>query len=241
MTNLKIPSLQHLARNWQSTPSGIAKQLIELANNPPTFNYNPLFSAVVDMLVLNVPYEHICEGIRRKIKWIALRENYLETLALIYKYFQCVNPTYVQRVGRRYYPVGRGLLVPFDPPIIYGEKGEVYFPWLSFWRINPLLGERLSLFVTLVEEMLRNDPELEGARFQILDFAAPGKKKPRQLVVRDTTGIPRLNPSRISEMLSTFAEGYLQAVYELSSAKTPPATGDSPGRDKNGDSQLSLI
>jgi len=35
---------------------------------------------------------------------------------------------------------------------------------LSFWRTNPLDDERLSLFVAIVERVLLDDPDLEGAR-----------------------------------------------------------------------------
>lgn len=48
-------------------------------------------------------------------------------------------------------------MVPFEGPMIYGVGGQLYFPWFSFWRRNPLANERLSLFVTLVEEVLLQD------------------------------------------------------------------------------------
>ena len=66
----------------------------------------------------------------------------------------------------RHYPVGRGLMVPFEPPLVYGIGGQLYFPWFSFWRRNPLSDERLSLFVTLVDEVLLQDPDLDTARLQ---------------------------------------------------------------------------
>ena len=65
MANLKVPSLQHLARNWHNDPGSVQRALVRLAQNPPTFSYNALFAAVRDMLVLRVPYEQILEGIRR--------------------------------------------------------------------------------------------------------------------------------------------------------------------------------
>jgi hypothetical protein len=133
MAKLKVPSLQHLARNWRNDPQQIKRLLVNLVENGPTFNYNPLFSAVRDMLVFSQPYTEIAEGIRRKIKRTAVRENLLNVLPLIRDYFDGVNPAFVQAVERRYYPVGLGLMVPFDPPLIYGDGGRLHFPWFSFF------------------------------------------------------------------------------------------------------------
>jgi hypothetical protein len=79
--------------------------------------------------------------------------------------------------------------------MIYGAGGQLYFPWFSFWRQNPLARERLSLFVTMVDEILMQDPDLETARFEILDFSCPGPKQPRVLRVIDARDIPRIDGS----------------------------------------------
>jgi hypothetical protein len=227
MADLRIPSVQHLARNWRSDPITIARALVNLALNPPRFNYNPLYSAVRDILVLGVPYDQVVEGIRR-IKREKVRENLLEVLPLIRDHFADVSPDFYQTIEKRYYPVGRGLMVPFESPMIYGVGGQFYFPWFSFWRQNPLANERLSLFVTLVDEILMQDPDLENARFEILDFSCPGQKAPRSLRVIDASNIPRLDDTRKSQMLDSFAEGYLRAVAELAGSPPPPPSGDRP-------------
>ena len=138
MARLKVPSLQHLARNWHDDPARVRRVLVHLAQNSPTFNYNPLFGAVQDMLVFAQPYDEIVEGIRRGVRRDDVRENFLGVLPLIRDHFDGVAPAFVQSVERRYYPVGRGLMVPFDPPLIYGVGGRIHFPWLSFWRSNPI-------------------------------------------------------------------------------------------------------
>lgn len=202
-------------------PKFIARLLVRLAENPPQFNYNPLYGAVRDLLILRVPYDQIVDGIQ-KIKRESVRENLLGVLPLIREHFADVNPDFCQSVERRYYPVGRGLMVPFDPPLIYGVGGQLYFPWFSFWRQNPLANEKLSLFVTLVDEVLLQDPDLETAKFQILDFSAPGPKLPRELLVTDASEIPRVGVTRKKEMLDLFAEGYFQALDALSGRKPQP-------------------
>ena len=215
MPKLRVPSLQHLARNWRSDPRRTKQRLVDLAKNAPNFSYDPLYGAVRDMLVFGHPYDQIIEGVRRGIKRPDVRDNFLGVLPLIRSHFDGVSPTFVQAVDRRYYPVGRGLMVPFDPPLIYGTGGQIHFPWFIFWRSNPLAGQQLSLFVTLVTEVLLEDPDLEGARFTILDFSAPASNRPRDLSVIDARDIPRISEDTKVEMLSIFAEGFFLAQAEL--------------------------
>jgi hypothetical protein len=76
MADLRIPSVQHLARNWRGEPAIIARALVRLALNPPRFNYNPLYGAVRDMLVLGIPYDDVVKGIQ-KIKRGKYGKTYL--------------------------------------------------------------------------------------------------------------------------------------------------------------------
>ena len=228
MSKLKVPSVQHLARNWRNTPERTCRKLVSLAENPPIFNYNALFAAVRDMLVFNQPYNEIIEGICRGIKRVDVRENLLGVLPLIRDHFASVAPDFVQGIDRRYYPIGRGLMVPFDPPLLYGTGGKLTFPWFSFWRSNPLADDRLSLFVTLVDELLADDPDLSAAEFQILDFSIPKatiatvkSKPPRQLRIIDARNIARVSETTKLEMLTIFAEGYFMAVAELAAKARP--------------------
>lgn len=215
MADLKVSSLQHLCRNWHHDPLVIKRRLLALAERPPTFSYDPLFGAVRDLLVFGVPYEQIVEGIRRGVKRPEVRENFLGVLPLIQSYFADIRPSFFQMVERRFYPAGRKLMIPFNPPLIYGVDGQLCFPWLSFWRSNPIADERLSLFVTLVEEVLLQDPDLERAQFTVLDFSAPAPKFPRELEVISATDVPRVNDVRKKEMLGVFVKGFALARAEL--------------------------
>jgi hypothetical protein len=161
-------------------------------------------------LVLHVPYDQVAEGIRQ-IERPSVRENLLSVLPLIHDHFAGVSPNFYQVIEKRFYPVGRGLMVPFEPPMIYGVGGQLHFPWFSFWRRNPLSNERLSLFVTLVDEVLMQDPDLESARFEILDFSCLGAKAPRTLRVIDAGEIPRVSDARKTVMLEAFADGFFEA------------------------------
>lgn len=231
MSKLNVPSLQHLARNWRDTPPQVRDVLVRLAANLPTFNYNPLFSAVRDMLIFRVPYGQIEEGIRRAVKREDVRNNYLEVLPLIRDHFDGVSPTFVQTVERRFYPVGRGLMVPFEPPLIYGVNGQLHFPWFSFWRSNPLVDRRLQLFVSVVYEVLLQDPDLEEAHFTVLDFSAPKGGCPRELDVIDARDIPRISKGEMDEMLAVFAEGFLLAEQKIAQGGKREQTEKRDGGD----------
>lgn len=222
MTRLTIPTVQHLARNWRDTPVKIEKVLVRLADNPPIFNYNPIYPAIEDMLIFGVPLAQVIEGIQRGTTREKLANNYIEILKLIHRHFEQISPDFVNTVSTRKYAIGRDILVPFTPPLIYGMGGQIHFPWFSFWRSQPLANERLSLFVTMVYDLLRQDPDLDGAKFEILDMSAPKGGEPRELKVIDTQTIPILNDRTKLEMLDVFAQGFNAAKTSLAarSSKT---------------------
>lgn len=239
MARLSVPSLQHLARNWRSHPQLVKKILVGLAKNSPTFSYAAIFSAVRDMLALGVPYEQVLKGIIEGIKRPDVLKNFLELLPLINHYFKNTSPDFVQSVGRRYYPVSRELMVPFEPPLVYGLGGNLHFPWLSLWRSNPLSGEQLSLFVTIVDELLLQDPDLEAANFDILDFSVSKPKGPRELKIINASDIPRVSEKTKREMLEIYAEGYSLAQQELAGHKDEKRKDDRD--DKRADDQPGLF
>jgi len=79
----------------------------------------------------------------------------------------------------------------------------------------------LSLFVTLAKEILRQDPELEDAKFEVLDFSAVNSKECRQLRIIDTADIQTFNSKEIAEMLAIFVEGFERAEAKLKEVDIP--------------------
>jgi hypothetical protein len=208
---------------------------VRLVRNPPIFNYNAVFSAAFDLLHFKQPLEEVLEGIKRKEKRVNVRDNFLEIVPLIADHFQDVSPDFVNGVSTRLYSIGRGIDIPFTPPLVYGVGGQLYFPWFSFWRSNPLHGDNLRLFVTVVTEVLRDDPDLEDAVFQILDFSAPSIKSKRFLEVRSTSEIDPLSPSETREMLEVFADGYMKARAILEAEPEREANEDQRDEDRYSD------
>jgi hypothetical protein len=240
MRKPKVPSLQHLVRHWQKSPDAIRRSLVNLVRKAPNFSYQRVYSAVVDMLIFKQPLDQILEGVRRGVKQDEVRNNFLELLPLICDHFRDLAPAFVLKVSPRFYSIGRGLMVPFEPPLVYGIGGQLYFPWFSFWRQNPINSEQLSLFVTVVREILAQDPDMDTSKFEILDFAAPGSGKPRELRIIDAHEVPLVTDRRKTEMLEIFAEGFLLAEAELRGEKGKRREESAPPKSSDKD-QLGLF
>ncbi|WOS40524.1 hypothetical protein [Xanthomonas rydalmerensis] len=216
MAKLKIPSLQHLARVWHPDPVRIQKALVALVRNSPTFSYELVFELVRDLIYLKIPYSQIEQAIIERVKREDVRKNFLSLLPLVQQHFKGVEISFVHQVARRFYPVGRELVIPFSPPLIYGSNGKLHLPWFSFWRSNPLDKERLALFITVIDDIVSQDPDLEQAEFSFLDFSAPEPKSDRRLTVLPGEKIARVSDQERNEMLMIFVRGFQLAKSELS-------------------------
>ncbi|MBL1278018.1 MAG: hypothetical protein COB30_018230 [Ectothiorhodospiraceae bacterium] len=221
MIKLRPPSVQHLARHWHESPKKIEDKLVKMAMNPPFFNYNALNDVARDSLLFKVPEDQIIKGIKEKEKRKRVQKILLEVVPLLYGYFSSVQHDFVNDVSPSFYPIGRDLRIPFKPAFIYGVGGQIYLPWFIFWKDNPLDDKQLSLFVTLAKEILRQDPELEDAKFEILDFSAVNSKECRQLRIIDTADIQTFNSKETAEMLAIFVEGFECAEARLKEVDIP--------------------
>jgi hypothetical protein len=83
------------------------------------------------------------------------------------------------------------------------------------------------------------DPDLEDAKFQILDFSVPKGQAMRELKIVNASAIPVLNETDRDAMLEVFAEGYLRAQAELAQATEPKAEQQPEKRPD--DNQLGLF
>jgi len=184
MAGIKVPSLQHLARTWRPDPDLVRRILLRLARRPPRFSYDPLYGAIRDLLVLGIPYEQVENGIRRGIRRKFVRDILLEVLPLVRDHFDGLSPDFPpQEVVAHFYNIASDIQVPFRPPLFYAIGEQRCLPWLSFWRENPLVGLPRSLFVTLAQDTMLEDPELDRAAFHILDFSIPQGERERRLQI----------------------------------------------------------
>jgi hypothetical protein len=216
MAKLKIPSLQHVARNSYESPQKVAQELIKLGKSPPIFSYSQLLDLIPDILQFEFSADDMIRIVQKKVTQVAIRENFIEILRLLEPYVREIKPTLVRRIGSRPYHLGRDLVIPFAPPIEYRVGSDIFLPWFSFWRTKALSGTRLSLFVTVIDEILMQDPDLENANFQILDFSTSGSNKSRELKIIDGRSVPRLSDVQKREMLDNYIEGFFIAQQYLS-------------------------
>lgn len=221
MSKLKVPTVQHLARHWHDSPKKIEEEFVKMAMNPPFFNYNALNDIAKDCVQFKVPEEQIIKGIKEKEKRKKVQRVLLEVVPLLCNHFKEMQPDFVHDVAHRYYPIGRNMKIPFKSVFIYGVGGQIYLPWFIFWKKNPLDDLQLSLFVTLALEILRQDPELEKAKFEILDFSAKTPKEGRRLKIIDAADIPTLSAAQTKEMLAIFVEGFEMAEAKLQNVDIP--------------------
>jgi len=226
MAKLRVPSVQHLARHWYDSPKKIEDEFVKMAMNPPSFNYNALNDVARDSLLFSVPEDQIIKGIKEKEKRKRVQKILLEVVPLLHGHFSSVQPDFVNDVAHSFYPIGRDLRIPFKSVFIYGVGGQIYLPWFIFWKHNPLDDIQLSLFVTLAREILRQDPELEDAKFEIFDFSAINYKECRQLRIIDTADIQTFNSKETAEMLAIFVEGFERAEARLKEVDIPSKRQD---------------
>lgn len=232
------PSLQHMVRTWRDSPERTRNVLINTARSRPIFSYAPLHVAIRELLVLGVPYHQVVEFVRRAEKRADYAKILLEILPMIRRHLDGVSPDFFQDVAPRSYSLASDIIIPFHPPVIYGIAGQLTLPWCIFWRKNPLSGKPLSLFMTLVDEILMEDPDLETATFQLLDFSIPKDEQDRQLSIRDGREIPRLSITERDEMLGTWAEGFRLAQAHMAGMKDEPRDDQPEQRTADGQGDL---
>lgn len=220
MGRVKVPSIQHAAGIWDPEPSRIAKKLLHLANNSPPFSYANLYKLTSDLISRGVPYEQVvaaASGIRLAIA----RKSYLEILPLLHEYGIKVGDVVVNDVVPRYYVIGRDLRILVNPPFMYFRDEEAHLPWFIFWKTNLFNESRLRLFVTMLREVFKQDPDIDDASLNLVVCSAPSPEGNRILQELDTSAIPSFSRSERDEMLGIFAAGYAQAVQAQAEGRTP--------------------
>lgn len=217
MAKLKVPSLQHLARLSSPDPVRVQRELVRLVKNAPNFSYEPLYKILRQRVSWNISWAQLQESIRLSSYSAQIKARYLDILPLLKSYVDSRDFEFMNTIVPRHYYVSRDLQVPFAPPMICGKSSKLIFPWFIFWKDNPLKDERLSLFATLVQEILNQDSDLEEAEVEIVDLSYNKEHKSRILDVVQMSAIPCLAESRKVELLATFATGFAAAKAELAS------------------------
>lgn len=227
MAKLNVPSAQHMARNWSPDPRVVEKKLVDVALNPPWMTYNPIHGYIRDVTQFGVPLHQVLYAIEQKVKKESTKRSFKEIITLVSSYFDEVRPDFVNSVSRRYYPIGPGILVPWDMQLLYGVGGKLVVPWFSFWASNPVKGLKGDLFANVVFDLLEDDPDLEDAEFQFIDLARD-KDGVRGRPVTYGREYNRLSAETKAKMFAPFVEGYNNAKAFVEGE----ATNREKGREK---------
>jgi hypothetical protein len=228
--SIRVPSLQHMARNCRADPDLVARQLIQNVERPPPFSCECLNVVARELVMLNTPIHQLQEYVRRAEPRLRFQGFLLETIPLLYDHLKGLSTDYFQDCAPRHYDIAPDIRIPFRPQFIYGIGGQKHVPHFSFWRSNPLEEKSLSLFVTIVDEIFLNDPDLEDARFHIVDLSRPKGEDERRLRLIDAREVPRLDEREKRTMLEIFADGYRLARDELAGSKPAKAERDEARR-----------
>jgi hypothetical protein len=239
MVVLKVPSLQQVMKNLHDSVDMVRRDLVKTALNPPRISYRVLHRATQDRVCLGVALDQIEAGIRRVEKRPEHLKNLLDILRLIDGHFSTLVPDFPPiEVECRHYQIAPDIIIPFQPPLCYGIGGQLYLPYPNYWRNNPLRGKRLSVFITIVDEIREQEPDLEKARVHILNYGIPQGETERRLVVLDENDIPRVSREELSAALQIFANGYRAARDELVGVKMEKDKGKDERRSDPNQSNL---
>lgn len=210
------PSILHLARLWRPTPEEVATEILDTWSRTPTFSYRLLYMLITKALQGSLPYSQFEQAILENESRASVQKILLEVLPHLYSHFQMLNPGFVQPIDQRSYVISNNLIVPFNPPLIFGDQTQTVLPWFLFWKSNPLGSDQIALASTLAIDLIEQDPDLAGADFSLYDFAVPKGEEERRLRITRRGTLRQLSERTRDEMLEIFVLG-----YELAIAKWP--------------------
>jgi hypothetical protein len=216
MAKLNVPSLQQVIKNLYDTSDMVRYELVRMALNKPRISYRVLHRATQDLVCFKIPVTQIEAGIRRVEKRPGYLKNLLDILRLIDGHFSTLEPDFPPiEVECRYYRIAPDIIIPFQPPLCYGIGGQLHLPYPSYWQRNPLRRERLSVFMSIVDEIREQEPDIENAHMHILDYGIPQSEMKRRLIIVDERDVPRVTRNELTEKLQIFTDGYRAARDEL--------------------------
>jgi hypothetical protein len=216
MARLNVPSLQQVIKNLFDTSDLVRRELVKTTLNPPRISYRILHGVTLELVCLGTPLAQIEAGIRRVEKRPGHLKNLLDILGMIDGHFRTLETDFPPiEVECRHYQIAPDIIIPFQPPLCYGLGGQLYLPYPNYWRNKPLRGKRLSIFMTIVDEIREQEPDLETARVHILNYGIPQGETERRLIVVDESEIRRVTRDELLAALQIFVDGYRAARDEL--------------------------
>lgn len=208
-SSTRIPSLQHFSALLGGSTDQIEKRIRDLSNLPPVSYLKLREQWIVDLIRLGVPValiEKACELLRGELN----RKSNLEAVRALAEYLRLYRPTKLLAVDKRYYPIGRGLLVPVNPPgVILDNEGPKLF-WPSFWKQDKFDDLTRSIFGSILERSIFRLSDYKDMPLAFVDLSAEKGSKVRcvKLLGRDRFG--SLSDFELRSETDKFVEAYLR-------------------------------
>lgn len=232
LVEFRIPSLQHFVTFCGGSVDDIYKRILrsELDDNP--ISYKKLRTEwLFDLLRLRVPYEQVYRACQ-KLKGQKNRDANLSALAALKPYVDQERSGNCVTFEKTYYPIGRRLHVPVNPPLLIVGESERKVVWVSFWSTDKLKSFTASLFATILEEAIFTLPDLRDFELELVDLSRPEPGKPRAMRIRDRRHFPLLQRVELKAETDKFVEALLRRLKERKAAK--PAAKQRPDLGTDG-------
>lgn len=208
-SSARIPSLQHFSVLLGGDVPRIEKRILALSNLPPVSYMRLRDQWTVDLIRFDVPVstiERACELLRGELN----RKSNLEALRALAEYLRVYKPDKLLALDKRYYPIGRGLHVPVNPPGVIVEDGKPKLFWPSFWKQDKFDPLTRAIFGSVLDRSIFRLPDYSSMPLTFVDLSADLGSKTRSMKVLERKDFNLLSDAELRAETDKFVEAYLR-------------------------------
>ncbi|MBI2713028.1 MAG: hypothetical protein HYX37_01040 [Rhizobiales bacterium] len=205
----RIPSLQHFSVLLGGTSGQIEKRIRGLSNLPPVSYMKLREQWIIDLIRLGVPLamiEKACELLRGELN----RKSNLEAVRALADYLRIYKPAKLLMIDKRYYPIGRGLLVPVNPPGVIVEGSVPKLFWPSFWKHDKFDDLTRAVFGSILERSIFRLRDYRDMPLAFVDLSAEDGSAVRVVRVFQRKDFEGLTDGELRIETDKFVEAYLR-------------------------------
>lgn len=208
-SSARIPSLQHFSVLNGGTIDQIEKRIHGLSKLPPVSYMRLRDQWIIDLIRLGVPLatiEKACLLLRGELN----QQSNLGALRALAEYLRIHKPDKLLAIDKRYYPIGRGLLVPVNPPGVVVEGGTPKLFWPSFWKQDKFDKLTRSIFGSILERSIFRLTDYRDMPLAFVDLSAENGAKTRSIRVFQRKDFAALTDAELRTETDKFVEAYLR-------------------------------
>jgi hypothetical protein len=205
----RIPSLQHFSVLLGGDVPQIEKRIRALSKLPPVSYMRLRDQWTIDLVRFGVPIstiERACELLKGELN----RKSNLEALRALAEYLRIFRPDKLLALDKRYYPIGRGLQVPVNPPGVIVEGGKPKLFWPSFWKQDKFDPLTRAIFGSVLDRSIFRLPDYRDLPLTFVDLSAETGSKTRSMKVLEKKDFVLLSDAELRAETDKFVEAYLR-------------------------------